>query len=336
LVLAFFLLLPQGAAQGKMSKQKVVEEKAEDESRAFWLLYTMISSPQNQLLREYFASPPGFPKTSDGGHTSIDSRLLLERSGAMEDVFRLDRIISRWEKDLWVHLHALGFQFATVFYTGFMRLFAFMLPTASLFRFWDHLFSESTVPHLGIRPRRHVLLDFSYAVLKECKAKLLQCCSALEVKDYLVWYIENLDDPDYVVKITTEAERSLWVGTGSWQEKPVLSGFVLHNLDFEKGCSHFDDWLEQFRKQNEVLWELTRSTQCQLPTDKQAVQDKRITTRNVVNIILPTLQNALMAPPRRLRRACMVVCSARPLPRFSTPLPRKMLLWLALSGPWPR
>eukprot|EP00929_Paragymnodinium_shiwhaense_P000295 TRINITY_DN100533_c0_g1_i1.p1 TRINITY_DN100533_c0_g1~~TRINITY_DN100533_c0_g1_i1.p1 ORF type:complete len:3625 (-),score=1181.40 TRINITY_DN100533_c0_g1_i1:304-11178(-) len=291
LVLAFFLLLPQGPPQGKMSKMMVENQKVEDESRAFWMLYTLISSPANQMLREYFGSPPGFPRSSAGDDSNGPDLSLTERSGAMEDVFRLDRIISRWEKELWLHLHALGFQLPTVFYGAFMRLFAFMLPTASLFRFWDHLFSESTKPNLGQRPRRHVLLDFSYAVLRSCKDNLLKCQSSLEAKDCIVNCIENLDDPDEVIKMTIEAEAGLWVGKGNWQEK---TGLLLHNIDFQKGCKHYDVWLDQFRKQNAVLHEITRSQKCMLPKDKQAVQDKRITTRNVVNIIMPTLQNLLM------------------------------------------
>jgi hypothetical protein len=297
LVLAFFLLLPQSGLD-KAGKKESEEEKCDAEVRAFWIIYTLAASPANQVLREYFGAPPGFPRSTLGGvpDPNNPAEPLCERSGAMEDVFHLDKIIARWECDLWVHLRSLGFQLHDIFYGAFMRLFAFMLPTASLFRFWDHFFSESSAPVAGTgilgtsyKPRRHALIDFAYAILKSCKEALLQSESALEARDVILSYIENLHDPDEVVRMTCDSERALWVGVGKWQER---SGLLLHGIDFNRGLTNFDTYLQQFRTQNAVMATLIRD--CVMNNQSAAADDKRLTTKNVVNFVIPTLQNLLM------------------------------------------
>merc|ERR1719305_1152979 len=141
----------------------------------------------------------------------------------MRDVYILFCALKRYQPDLHNHLSGLGFHPATVFYGAFMRWFAGYMPHATLFRFWDIMFSESTrhkfdaeAPPVGVqlgddrKPRRHILIDFAYAVLKACIPQLMRCESALEAKDCVLNFIEALYDPSSVAEIVAEAEQELW------------------------------------------------------------------------------------------------------------------------------
>ena len=50
-----------------------------------------------------------------------------------------------------------------LFYTTFMRLFAFTLPVTTLFRFWDLLLADANRPDLAEgKPARHALIDLAF------------------------------------------------------------------------------------------------------------------------------------------------------------------------------
>jgi len=56
-----------------------------------------------------------------------------------------------------------------VFYTWFMRLFAFTLPICSLYRFWDLLLADAnrpaadpSKPDAEAKPARHALIDLAF------------------------------------------------------------------------------------------------------------------------------------------------------------------------------
>ena len=62
----------------------------------------------------------------------------------------------------WLHLRQ-------VFYTWFMRLFAFTLPICSLYRFWDLLLADAnrpaadpSKPDAEAKPARHALIDLAF------------------------------------------------------------------------------------------------------------------------------------------------------------------------------
>lgn len=50
-----------------------------------------------------------------------------------------------------------------LFYSTFMRLFAFTLPVTSLFRFWDLLLADANRPDMAEgKPARHALIDLAF------------------------------------------------------------------------------------------------------------------------------------------------------------------------------
>ena len=61
------------------------------------------------------------------------------------------------------------FHWRQVFYTWFMRLFAFTLPVCSLYRFWDLLLADANrpaadplKPDAEAKPARHALIDLAF------------------------------------------------------------------------------------------------------------------------------------------------------------------------------
>jgi len=314
LVIAFFLLLPQventkeahsksqaqmQRAKGKDSNkavQKDAEETAE-ECRVFWLLYTLIASPLNGVFNDYYGTP-------------MDPKLgfvLCNHKGAQEDVLHLATCLHRYDRELSTHLNSLGFHLSTVFHGAFMRLFAFYLPTASVFRFWDLIFSQSTRIPKGVnKGPRHSLIDLAYATLMRCRPTLLLCDSALEVRDCLIDYMESLYDPSAVIEMATETESQLWEHFTHEAMKVV----PLHIQDFTVAMEQYDRFFMQFRSQNEVLRDITREITLNLDgrTKQQtsgvgtSTTDRRLTTKNVVNYVMHPLQNILMADTKEERK----------------------------------
>mmetsp|Transcript_51079 Transcript_51079/g.131714 ORF Transcript_51079/g.131714 Transcript_51079/m.131714 type:complete len:1847 (+) Transcript_51079:1-5541(+) len=294
LVVAFFLIIAFEGKDGRHIQAPNDPTVQENMTRAFWLLYTITGSPHNQQFRDYYGCP------MEGPHQPGPQ--LTDRVGPMEDVHRLSTILARYEPELWVAMNALGFHLSTVFYGAFARLFGFLLPTASLFRFWDLLFSDDWSPphHHGevprMKPPRHALIDLAYGCLKhkDLKPQILQCCSAMEVRDCIVHFFENLYDPTEVLRISVDAERELWDYVGANLVEPM------HVVDYKHATRLWDappqhgtppGHLFQYRHQNAVLRELAYSNEA-VPTAGAATADQRVTTKNVSTQIIPNLLKA--------------------------------------------
>lgn len=270
-------------------KSDLVKEDGEheEESRAFWLLYTLIGSEKNSAFRDYFGNP-----LNDSGNEPC----IANFKGVTEDVFHLNSCLTRYNKELWVHMTSVGFNLSSVFHGAFMRWFAFYLPTATLYRFWDLLFSETINRSSGKgKPSRHVLIDLAYGALKACSPVLMSCNSSMEIHDCIVGYLEALYDPSKMIEICTEAERELW--------EPISTkiGWVPeHMADYTVSTNYYKDFLWQFWLQNQVLLDITRHTeinaggmmrQAGAPQSQNRQEDNRVTTKNVVNwVILPLRQ----------------------------------------------
>merc|ERR1719183_3295594 len=99
----------------------------------------------------------------------------------MHDVALLECCLSYHEHELWSYMTRIGLQLPTIFYGAFMRLYATYMPTASVFRFWDILFAQSTdfttEPHA-----RSYLIDFAFGLMRAKRQELMQCMSALEIR----------------------------------------------------------------------------------------------------------------------------------------------------------
>jgi len=318
LVLAFYLLLPQVGDQkvqrhGQFADPRTSKRAAkksapqlgreiEEECRVFWLLYTLIGSPKNHMLRDYFGVP----------HNDSDIPVLSDHRGVQEDVLHLSSIILTFERELWIHFGVVGFQLASVFHGVFMRLYAQTLPTASLFCLWDLLFSESTrgpsTPG-NHKPQRHTLIDLGYAALCQCRAQLLQCESSLEIHDCIMDFFSSMYDPTAMIEMTTKAERELW------ETLPHTVGMPpQHIRDFNTSLSLYDRFFEQFRRQNDVLMRITRDIQLNSldgrmksgnlnnsnnksndPQSGSDGPDKRMTTKNVIQHVVHPLHQLFMA-----------------------------------------
>jgi len=320
LVLAFFLLLAQGkeetpssvggdglARRASTSSVQRAQQEEEDEARTFWLLYTLIAHPDNMAYREYYGVPEEFRH-----EMHPDFAPMSDRRGAMDDVYRLGVCVARYERELWVHLGAIGLHLSIVFYRAFMHLFAFLLPTPSLFRFWDLLLSESARPDLpAYKPPRHSLVDLGFGVLRGCKQRLLQCQSASEARSCIVDFLESLYDPSAVVELATDMERYLWDDPLQKTAEQLAGITPMHITDYNRHVSYWEAHLLQFRVQNCVLRELARDNEVVIDVRSEASSkttgttntnasvrqdaDPRLTTRKAVNQVIPTLQKHCMA-----------------------------------------
>jgi hypothetical protein len=290
----------------------VAQNKHDDaEVRAFWLLHTLIGSPRNQAFREYYGVPAPFnndaymTKTGPMAGTTTnlaqlyfsDENPIADRKGPFEDVNRVLFFLARFERDLWIHLSALGFHLSTVFYGAFMRLFASFLPSASLFRFWDFLFSETVNPlrTKTKKPPRHCLIDLAFGTLQRCKTQLLATESALEAQHCIIGCLESMYDPSDVIKITTDAEEYLWdEHVGAALGKVGLDH--MHVMEYDKQVKAWEQYFVQFRAQNAVMRDLVQETEIDPESGPRGVgkPDGRVTTKNVVNVIIPTLVDLLL------------------------------------------
>lgn len=273
-----------GKARAPPAKRNAQTQDTEAELCAFWLLYTLIGSPANGEFRAYY----GIPR--EAGHSSRTSPLAVAQ-GPMQDILRLDRAVLAADKELWVHLGAIGFHFSSVFYGAFMRLFAFTLPTASVFRLWDLIFAESVKWRQSGKPARHALVDFGFAVVMECNQALKLCESALEARDCLINYMEHLYDPSKVIELCAKVEESSWTRI---LHLPHLG----HTDNYTTVLGHYmDHYLNTFVQQNSILASLVRDEpNCHLPLNdnrgKNAQwQDPRITTENIKRHIIPIFSN---------------------------------------------
>jgi len=292
LAVAYHLVV---ALEGKNKKtvHTVGDAKVkEDKARAFWILYSISCSTSNMQFRDYYGRP------SQSQHLRGEHPPIIDRQGPMDDVYRLGIILARLEPEVNTTMNSLGFHLSTVFCGGFGRLFAFMMPTASLFRFWDLLFSDDWKPPQQDhpprqKPPRHSLLDLAFGALRhpDLKPLILACCSAMEVKDCILNFFESLYDPSQVIQIAVDAERDLWEYSGANLVAP------LHVKDYHRAVHWWDappqptappGHLFQYRRQNLVLTEVAYSSSAVPEAGAQV--DPRLTTKNVILQIIPALQ----------------------------------------------
>jgi hypothetical protein len=284
LVLAFFLLLPQGCRE--VRNQEDDHLTFPSESSVFWLLYTLICSRINGTYREYYGKAVPYEAQSEGGGGS-QPPCLVAGSGAMQDVTLLECCLAYHENALWQRLQALGFQLSTVFYGAFMRLFATYMPTASVFRFWDILFAQSTdfttEPHA-----RSYLIDLAFGLMRAKRQELMQCNSALEIRLVLLGFLGSLYDTCTVVDITMVAHTFLWGNKAGFASGKI--GYLWTQRE------------DLFRSQNSVILDQNRVLKvlCHLQQVKfpgggknASEQSTGVTTKDLLKNVLPVLQQNL-------------------------------------------
>jgi len=237
-ILCFYLLLPQSARTEETTRKP----KSIPEDTVFWLLFTLIASRTNGAYKDYFATSGTL-----GAEQPTDSpnRIICPKSGAMEDVFLLQCALVVHEPELWVRMGALGFQLAGLFYGAFMRLYARVLPTSSLYRLWDFLFADSTNPQ-AFPHARHGLIDLAFGMLRSSRVDLLLCQSALEVHEFIEAFFASLHDPQSVIELIESAGALLWGGVS---RKQVLKLW-------RDGTKEFERYHEPFERQNDLLKQL--------------------------------------------------------------------------------
>jgi hypothetical protein len=299
LVIAFFMLLPQepegaekedgdrplGLARTRTGGLLKDEEERNNQQEAdvFWLLYTLIGAPSYK--GEAAESGNGAFKCYYGVDCEEDTMesVLANMDGASDDIYHLNSAVSRYDRELWIHMTSLGFHLSSVFHGAFMRWFAFMMPSASVFRFWDLMFSETTrYPHPESHLRhdhvaamraakqalanypikqqypRHILIDLAYGALTRCRNTLLKCDSEREFRDCLIGFFEALYDPSTMIEITTQAERELWQPFSA--ENPLKVRFnPMHLRDYNTNVVLYRTFLEQFKVQNRELRTLVQT-----------------------------------------------------------------------------
>jgi hypothetical protein len=167
-----------------------------------------------------------------------------------------------------------------------MRLFATYLPTASVFRFWDILFAQSTdvttEPHA-----RSYLIDLAFGIMRAKRLELMQCQSALEVRQLILGFLGSMYDSCTVVDITVVAHQFLWGSKAGFASGKI--GYLwTQREDLFKAFSHVS------MEQNRVLKML-----CHLQTvkfqgaGKTTEQSTGVTTKDLLKNVLPVLQQNL-------------------------------------------
>jgi len=275
LVLAFHLIVAQSPEMPSYRTEETevwstafgaenLKGDLQEEIRAFWLLFQLTGGQGRQAFRDYY----GVPRRSkvSVGADSIATIQLAERRGAMDDIHRLSFILARFEPDLFVHMNATGFQMASVFYTWFMRLFAFTLPVCSLYRFWDLLLADANrppadplKPDAEAKPARHALIDLAFGGLVACKATIMKCQSAIEMQNCLLDFFESMNDPSQLVELVAAAEYQLWDDAKSKMVEKVGLG-ALHTMDYENSVRNWEDYFTHHRQQNMLLKDLTKNS----------------------------------------------------------------------------
>lgn len=287
LIIAFFLLLPQGF---KDLGEEGIEVPYMSESSAFWILYALIGTRVNGTYKEYYGRP--LPVV-DPGQTEARPTLCVG-SGAMQDIALLECCLAYHEHDLWLKLTCLGFQLSTIFYGAFMRLFATYMPTATVFRFWDILLSQSSDPKAQPHARSY-LIDLSFGMLRAKKKELLQCESALEAKTLILGIFASLYDTSTVVDVTLHANKFLWGGGG------FSFGKVGHLWTQREEL--FRSANNALSEQNEILRVMTHERALgRIPQTKYESPPgaKGVTTKELLKDVLPVLQTALETAKRSL------------------------------------
>eukprot|EP00933_Yihiella_yeosuensis_P053655 TRINITY_DN5191_c0_g1_i4.p1 TRINITY_DN5191_c0_g1~~TRINITY_DN5191_c0_g1_i4.p1 ORF type:complete len:1026 (-),score=234.54 TRINITY_DN5191_c0_g1_i4:181-2922(-) len=283
LVLAFYMLLPQGYKDEKMYEEKSTLLHP-TESEVFWLLYTLICTRCNGVYREYY----GVPSAVGGIDGSAPVPCLVAGGGAMQDVALLECCLSYHEPQVWQRLNAIGFQLSTVFYGCFMRLFATYMPTATVFRFWDMLFAQSTNNKASPNARAY-LVNLAFGIIRAKKLELLVCESALEMRQCILGALGSLYDTCSVVDLVNAADLFLWSSGSGFSSGKV--GYLWTQRDeIFKGVNY------TFKQQNEILKQLTHLIPLRFkdPSRNKKGQDSLgCTTTDLVKEVIPLIQTNL-------------------------------------------
>jgi hypothetical protein len=277
LVIAFFLLLPQGYKDAGSPGGVHEALTSPKESDVFWLMYSLIAHRINGSYREYYGVP--FQTTNDGLPPMAS---LTTGSGASQDVWLLECCISYHEKELWTRMTAMGFQLMTIFYGAFMKWFATYMPTASVFRLWDALLFQSTNPKANPSPRAY-LINFAFAALRAKKPELMVCQSAAEMRSVILGFFASLYDGSTVIDMIMAADIFLW-GGGGFSSGKVGHLFTMRE-DIFKGVNHIA------KSQNEILKQLMHVASLKTRSSKPEDAGKvGVTTAQLVRDIIPLLQ----------------------------------------------
>ena len=241
--------------------------------------------------REYFGVParPDDEAAAQLGLQAAPS--LLSGSGVMDDVHLLECCISYHLPKLWTKMVASGFQLSTVFYGAFTRLFATFMPTATVFRFWDILFAQSTDPQ-ALPNGRAYLVDLAYGIISSKKEDIMQAQSAYEIRCIILGMLSALYDTTTVVDITVLAHQFLWGGTGFSRSK--VSELFMARVDMFRSAN------KSISDQNEVLKILTHELKLKLGGTRAlsagVTLAKGCRTSDVLYQIIPIIEQGVMAP----------------------------------------
>eukprot|EP00931_Biecheleriopsis_adriatica_P040925 TRINITY_DN23439_c0_g1_i1.p1 TRINITY_DN23439_c0_g1~~TRINITY_DN23439_c0_g1_i1.p1 ORF type:complete len:3484 (+),score=873.59 TRINITY_DN23439_c0_g1_i1:112-10563(+) len=280
LVLAFFMLLPQGYkdANAVSGVNTDVSLTNPNESDVFWLLYTLLCTRTNGIYREYYA-------VSAAAANQTEHLNLVSGSGAMQDVHLLECCLAYHEKDLYLRMQGMGFQLSTIFYGAFMRWYATYMPTASVFRFWDALLLQSTNPK--VQPHGRVyLINLAFGAIRAKRTELMLCESAFEMRSIILGFFGSLYDTSTVIDLVTAADTFLW-GGGGYSSGKVANIWVQRDELF-KGINHVT------KSQNEILKQL-----CHVMPLKIDSPGTGIKTSELVREVIPVLQVNVDAAQRR-------------------------------------
>jgi len=289
-IVAFYLLLPQGfkeedndAVDGQPSM------KSMSESSVFWLLYTLVGTRTNGTFKEYYGKPDPMPANADaqapGGPAPGQDRLCVT-SGAMHDVALLECCLAYHEHELWSFMTRIGLQLPTIFYGAFMRLYATYMPTATVFRFWDILFAQTSDPKAQPSGRVY-LIDLAFGIIRSKRDDLMQCESAMECRQLILGVFGSLYDTTTAVEITLAAHRFLWGHVG------FSFGKVGHLWTQREDL--FKTVNDTINEQNEVLRILTHERSLgRIPQTKYESPPtaKGVTTKELLKDVLPVMQQA--------------------------------------------
>eukprot|EP00928_Gymnodinium_smaydae_P067961 TRINITY_DN5099_c0_g2_i2.p1 TRINITY_DN5099_c0_g2~~TRINITY_DN5099_c0_g2_i2.p1 ORF type:complete len:3332 (+),score=752.58 TRINITY_DN5099_c0_g2_i2:2916-12911(+) len=270
LIVAFFLLLPQGCKEEKIGTDEDSTLTYMSESQVFWLLYTLVCSNMNGTYREYY------------GQIQSSSA-----QGVIADVALLDCCVSYYEPKVWQHFDALGFQLATVFSGCFYRLYATYMPTSTVFRFWDALFAHTTDSKAHPHGRAH-LINLAFALLRAKRADILLCESALEVKDLILGALGSIYDMSTVIDLVNMADTFLWGGSGFSSSK------VAAMWDARETAFQVVNY--QAEQQSNVLREVVQKAALGfIPSTKYKDDQRGLTTRVLMKEVIPVLNTAFEA-----------------------------------------
>ncbi|CEM25930.1 unnamed protein product [Vitrella brassicaformis CCMP3155] len=258
-LVALHMLLPHG--KGQERSQLTAEE-------VFWLIYTMAggNGPFHGKLATYWAKPQNptmapTPATPAAASTSgplpekpLELRVpcpngpLAAPSGAMGDVFLLECCLAAHAEPIWTRLFSLGFSLMDFFYPAFMRLYAGILPNHSLFRLWDILFPQLTLPVHQVYPHgRKSLICLAYAVICHCGDDLVEAESATQCRECIENAFTTLHDESKLVEFVKWADSVLFARTlfDSRPVEPLYSHWIKQWGDFYIMYERQNSWLKE-------------------------------------------------------------------------------------------